>query len=198
MSIAIFDLDGTLLTNPDRKWEKGEFTWDAFLDEMDNSQPIHSTIELMKWHHAMGHKVVICTARPSWTHERTKQQLAEIADIVIGGLHTNSVIMRPYDLVMTESQRIEQCGDMTEVYQVLREEHAKYRRWACDKYSLKLELETHRKLWPAHKRVVYAYDDQVENLEIWRDELGANIYQVLPDKTISGVEKFTNKGYIFT
>lgn len=169
MTLAIFDLDGTILPIPEATWEPESFTWDNFLSVMDSQEAFGSVLSTLQWHLHMGHKVVVVTARPEHERQRTVDLLKRV-DFTF-----NELIMRPSDLVMEETLQVSAAQSKEEVKDIVFSNHANWRKGVRELFINRGDS------------VSYAYDDQMDNLMIWR-EVGCSVWLVDGNGHISGVD----------
>lgn len=167
MILAVFDLDGTIIPLPEGSGSKDNFTWETFLEASEKFDAFHSTLTTLQWHRQMSHKVVVVTARPESERARTEALLNKV------GFEFDELILRPMDLIESETEEIEQAEDDDEVKRILFVNHAAWRKGIRELFITRGD------------EISYAYDDQMPNLQIWR-EVGAAVWLVDKDGNLCG------------
>jgi phosphoglycolate phosphatase-like HAD superfamily hydrolase len=150
MKTAIFDLDGTLVHMPKKVWLADEFNWDNFIEWMNTNDPVKQAVTMLIWHHVQGHRITVVTARPEFSRAATELLLANHHICI------DRMIMRTAEEVAIETEELVGASSSDEVNAILFRNHSVYRE------RVMAELQTEGELSG------YAYDDQKDNLDVWR------------------------------
>ncbi len=168
-TLAIFDLDGTIVPIPENCWSPENFNWENFLNVMDEQTAFGSVLSTLSWHLHMGHKVVVVTARPEHERGRTSKLLERV------DFDHDELIMRPSSLIEEETIQLEGAKTSEDVKKILFNNHANWRK------DIRESLIT-RGFSLGRS---FAYDDQMPNLMTWR-EAGCSIWLVDNNGHLSG------------
>lgn len=175
MEAVIFDIDGTLFDMPAHIWQSGpEFNWDEFLEWMDGQQVIHNAWQALSGHWMNDRIVVAVTARPEKYRDETEALLAKL------GVPFDHVIMRPDEMLTREWAEIDGHTCPEAVKRIIHKHHAIWRTTAVDEIKERIE----------DAEVVAAYDDQINNLDVWKEHYPeAELWHVNKGKLVLLVEE---------